>query len=164
VVAEGTVQRRLRRRLLRSIPVRPGGRDAAAGGPGAAAGVEFVTFTGFLAPETVQQPGGGGTEWQPLYLDSRLRHQMLIEDDGIVARKVVEDKAVPGKKRDLIWVTPNAAVGMVRGAQSLEAQFLTGEFTRAADFRAGPAGGGTAAAATGVFCEARSVGCCRKSS
>lgn len=123
---------------------------------------ELFTFTGFLG-SIVGQPGHEDKEWQLMYLDVPLRNWLLVEADGIMQRSMVTDERVPGEQRDVIWVTGDAAVGIGRGSQSLEAQFLTGEFTRAADFRASPAGG-TTAAATGVFCEAESIGCCRPSS
>ena len=84
----------------------------------------------------------------------------LLEDDGILTNVYVEDQRAPGLPRDVLWVRPNTTVGVARVAQSIEGQFLSGQFTRAADFRDSPAGG-TVAAATGVFCEGDSIGCCR---
>lgn len=123
----------------------------------------LYTFTGFVDNGRVQHPGVAAKTWQLMYLDLQMRNWLLIEGDGIVHTETVTDDDVPGGQRDLLWVTADAAVGIGSGPQSLEARFLTGEFTRAADFRASPAGG-TLAAATGVFCEAQSVGCCRPSS
>ena len=124
-------------------------------------GVDDVyTFHGFLAPDPVEQPGVSDKFWQPLFLDFDRRHVMFLEDDGILGNDVVEDHSAPGNQRDMLWVRPNATVGVARVAQSIEGQFLSGQFTRAADFRASPAGG-TMAAATGVFCEGDSIGCCR---
>ena len=73
---------------------------------------------------------------------------------------MVEDRSAPGAQRDMLWVRPNTTIGVARVAQSIEGQFLSGQFTRAADFRDSPAGG-TIAAATGVFCVGDSIGCCR---
>jgi hypothetical protein len=120
---------------------------------------DLYTFAGFLGDQ-LSQPGLADKRWQVLYLDLALKSWLLVEDGGIVTtEQVVEDKA-PDQMLDVLWVTGDAAVGMVSGSQSLEAQFLTGEFTRAADFQSSPSGG-TLAAATGVFCDAQSIGCCR---
>jgi hypothetical protein len=119
---------------------------------------ELFTFPGFLGA-VVAQPGVG-KQWQLMYLDLGLKNWLLVEEIGIVTtEEVLEDKA-PDRKMDVLWVTADTAVGRGSGSQSLEAQFLTGEFTRAADFRSSPRGG-TLAAATGVFCDAESIGCCR---
>jgi hypothetical protein len=124
---------------------------------------QLFTFTGFLEPTLIPQPGREAKTWQLMYLDLQMTNWLLVENDGIVDRNTVQDEKVPGGTRDVIWTAADAAVGIGRGSQSVEARFLTGEFTRAADFLASPSGG-TAAAATGVFCEAQSVGCCRPSS
>lgn len=124
---------------------------------------QLFTFTGFLEPTLIPQPGNESKRWQLMYLDLQMTNWLLVENDGIVDRNTVQDRAVPGGTRDVIWAAADAAVGIGRGSQSVEARFLTGEFTRAADFLASPSGG-TLAAATGVFCEAQSVGCCRPSS
>jgi len=120
----------------------------------------LYTFTGFSDSALVTQPGLAYKTWRLLYLDLPASKWLLVENDGIMFEDtVVEDKA-PNGKLDVVWVTADTAVGIGSGSQSLEAQFLTGDFTRAADFRASPAGG-TLAASTGVFCDAQSIGCCR---
>jgi hypothetical protein len=121
---------------------------------------DVYTFHGFLATDAVEQPGVAGKWWQPLFLDLQRRHVLYLEDAGILGNDLVEDERAPGKRRDMLWVMPNTTVGVARMAQSIEGQFLSGQFTRAADFRDSPAGG-TIAAATGVFCEGDSIGCCR---
>jgi hypothetical protein len=123
---------------------------------------ELFTFAGYLDEKSVRRPGSQ-SDWRLLYLDLQLSNWILVEKDGIVHSAVVEDDNVPGKQRDVVWVTGDTAVGVGSGSQSVEAQFLTGEFTRAADFRASPTGG-TLAASTGVFCEAESIGCCNPTS
>jgi acyl-homoserine lactone acylase PvdQ len=122
---------------------------------------DMVTFAGYLA-EKVTQPGGGG-DWQVLYTDLPLVKWLLVEDKGILYNTTIHDDSSPFQKRDVIWVDEDASVGMGMGSQSVEARFLTGEFTRAGDFGAPPAGG-PIAGSTGVFCEARTVGCCTKKS
>ena len=120
---------------------------------------EIVMFIGFLGG-TVTDPDG--KEWQVLYLDLALSECILIEDDGgIVAYDTVLDDSVPfDHERDVLWVKADTPVGRAAASQSTEGQFLTGDFTRAGDFEA-PLAGGTLAAATGVFCEARTPSCCR---
>lgn len=119
-----------------------------------------VLFAGFLG-DVVPNPSGGN--WQVLYVDMALTEWVLIEEDGIVEDASVTDESVPtsfGGKRDLLWVKADTSVGRGPSSQSVESQFLTGPFTRAGDFEA-PLIGGTLAAATGVFCEARTPSCCR---
>jgi hypothetical protein len=120
---------------------------------------EIVVFAGFVGDLVTR----GNDAWQILYVDLALTEWLLIEDVGIVEYARVRDDAVPktfNGERDVLWVKADAAVGRGHASQSLEGQFLTGEFTRAADFEA-PLTGGTLAAATGVFCEARTPSCCR---
>jgi hypothetical protein len=143
-------------------------RQAAGDDPDRAAAVaqaavpEAFTFTGFLAPGGVKAPWAGEEGWRRLYLDMRRQNWLLIEAAGILANTTVSDRKVPGGWRDVVWVTADTGIGIGRGSPSNEAQFLVGDFTRAADFRSSP-NGGTMAASTGVFCEAESVGCCRPS-
>jgi hypothetical protein len=119
---------------------------------------ELVTFTGYLGATLLNLRD---KDWCVLYLDSRLVSWLLVEKSGIVFRDPVEDEKAPCGIRDVIWVKADTAVGSGGGSLSIQAQFLTGDFTRAADFDESPPGGGTLAAATGVFCEARSGGCCK---
>jgi hypothetical protein len=120
---------------------------------------ELVTFAGYLGG-TLQR---GNETWRLLYLDTRLQAWLLVQDAHILYTAKVSEDASPGGDRDVIWVSDDAPVGRGSGAQSLQARFLTGEFTRAGDFEAPPAGG-TPAAATGVFCEARTPFCCSRRS
>jgi hypothetical protein len=55
-------------------------------------------------------------------------------------------------------VEADALVGSGSGTQPVEATFLTGEFTRAADFDAS-SGGGARGGSTGPFCQPRSPLC-----
>jgi hypothetical protein len=147
---------------IRTAPDVPA-KDIAADSPEALAYAsnlpESVVFAGFLGA-VVQQPGGG--DFQVLYLDLELGNWLLVEDTGILAHAKIKDEAVPfDQTRDVIWVKEDAAVGRGSTSQSVEAQFLTGEFTKAGDFEVPPTGG-TLAAATGVFCEPRTPLCCYK--
>jgi hypothetical protein len=110
----------------------------------------LVTFAGFVGATLVREPGSDAT-WTLLYLDPQLSSWLLVPTEGIVARDRILDEHAPHKERDVIWVTGDASVGVGNGSLSVQAQFLTGEFTRAGDFEVSP-NGGTMAAATGIFC------------
>jgi hypothetical protein len=116
---------------------------------------ELVAFAGFLGGRVTHEK----TVWQLLYLDSRLRSWLMFEKDEIIGRDRVNDKSAPSGQHDVIWVAADAAVGRGGGSQPVEARFLTGQFTRAGDFDASPAGG--AGASTGVFCPTTPVCCYR---
>jgi hypothetical protein len=118
---------------------------------------QVVAFEGYLGA-TVEHDG---KDWCVLYLDLQARSWLLVEKDRIVKRASVGDSTWPSK-RDVLWVRGDGAVGMVHGSQSVQAQFLTGEFTRAGDYEAPPTGG-TLGAATGVFCRGTPT-CCRRMS
>jgi hypothetical protein len=130
---------------------------------GADRGAEVVTFAGFVGA-SVDRAGekGGSDEWTILYLDSLLQSWLLVETTGIAFRARITAENSPFGFRDVIWIKANAPVGRGSGSISIESQFLTGEFTSAGDSRIMPTGG-TMAAATGVFCESESIGCCRPS-
>ena len=124
------------------------------------------TFEGAETPERRSFVGYYGGEfqfhdvwWCVLYLDWDLRTWLIIERDGVVARESMIHEPGLQQGRDVLWVKADAAVGRGRRSLSREGEFLTGAFTRAGDFDVGQEGG-TLAAATGVFCDARSVGCC----
>ncbi|MGH2969197.1 MAG: hypothetical protein ACRDK0_09050 [Solirubrobacteraceae bacterium] len=121
---------------------------------------ELVTFSGFLG-DTVPQPSGN--VWRLLYLDWRLQTWLLVEEGEILHAEKVKDDGAPSGLVDVIWVRADASVRRGSGPQSVEARFLTGAFTRAGDFDASPTGG-TLAAATGIFCEARTPVCCYRRS
>jgi hypothetical protein len=125
-------------------------------GVAAASNVELVTFAGYVGPLLKHD----NRTWCLLYLDTRLQSWLLVDRDGIVFRDPIKDDQAPCGVQDVLWVKADALVKSGSGSLSVEAQFLTGRFTQAGDFDSGSSGG-TLAAATGVFCEARSVGCCR---
>jgi hypothetical protein len=136
---------------------RQAGRDEPADF-GEATGIpQLVVFAGLLG-DPVQNPRGG--TWHQLYIDWGLADWLLVEQRGIVHRITITDPAIHPLTRDVIWVDEDASVGRGNRSQSPEGQFLTGDFTRAADFDA-PVGGGTLGASTGVFCEAKTPSCCR---
>jgi hypothetical protein len=121
---------------------------------------EMVTFIGYLG-STVSHPSGAN--WLMLYLDWQLRNWLLVENDGILFETKLRADGQPFGQCDVIWVDAGSSVGSGDGPQSVEARFLTGEFTRAGDFDAAPAGG-TSQAPTGVFCRVRTQTCCRRAS
>jgi hypothetical protein len=116
---------------------------------------ELASFAGYLGG-TVERED---KQWRLLYLDSQLQTWLLVRDVDILYHEQVKDDTAALEKRDVIWVKADASVGRGSGPQSVESRFLTGEFTKAGDFDTAP-GGGTMAAATGLFCEARTPFCC----
>jgi hypothetical protein len=121
---------------------------------------ELVTFAGYLGGQVKY---GDENLWRVLYLDTRLQTWLLVRETDVLYSKSVDDDKSPSNKRDVIWVKADASVCRGSGSQSVEARFLTGDITRAGDFEAPPVGG-TTAAATGVFCEARTPFCCYRRS
>ena len=118
---------------------------------------QVAAFEGYLGATVPHD----GKDWCVFYLDLQARSWLLVERDCIVERAIVEHSTWPCK-RDVLWVRGDGAVGIGHGSQSVQAQFLTGEFTRAGDFEASPTGG-TLEAATGVFCRG-TPSCCRRMS
>ncbi|HEX5619832.1 MAG TPA: hypothetical protein VFX51_15535 [Solirubrobacteraceae bacterium] len=110
----------------------------------------LVTFAGFVGATLRRDPSSDAT-LTVVYLDPQLSSWVLVPTEGIVARDRITDERAPGKERDVVWVTANSSVRSGNGSLPSQAEFLTGEFTRAGDFEASP-NGGTMAAATGVFC------------
>jgi hypothetical protein len=120
---------------------------------------KVVSFVGYLGA-TITNPAAADSQWCVLYLDRDLHSWLLIETAAIVRRLIINDRNTTEDQYDVIWVTADGVVSRGRGSLSTEAQFLSGDFTRAGDFESSPTGG-TLSASTGVFCEARSPGCCR---
>jgi hypothetical protein len=150
---------RLVEKLAQAMDVPSPAATIRGGTPGALAGSrtpEIVTFVGYLG-DTVNHDD---IDWRILYLDSTLRDCLFIKEDGILLAEVIKPPDAPPDGLNVLWVKGEAAVRHASGLESADAQFLTGEFTQAADFEASPTGG-TLSAATGVFCEGRSPGCCR---
>lgn len=144
-------------KLAAALPAPAVGR-AAEGSPAALAGAAadtvpaLVTFAGFIG-DTIKQPGvTPARAWRVLYLDTSLRTWLLIEENGIVDASDVQDDTVPTTgRRDVLWVGRGTSVATGGTPESVQARFVTGEFTRAGDFEAS-APGVTAAPETGIFC------------
>jgi hypothetical protein len=117
---------------------------------------ELVTFVGYLGGQVTYD----STPWRILYLDWALQSCLLVQESGIVHSEIIKPTDAPFNEQNVIWVRHDTPVGRSSGSLPKDAQFLSGDFTRAGDVEAGPTGG-TLSAATGVFCEARSPGCCR---
>jgi len=115
----------------------------------------LAAFGGYLGGTTDHPPGK--KRWQILYLDAKLLTWLLVQQDEILFHQRLEDDKAAFKERDVIWVRADALVGRSSGPPSL---WLSGDFTRAADFTAPLAGGGVAAPATGIFCDVASPPCC----
>ena len=133
--------------VLPDLPVYDGG--AATGLP------ELVIFAGFTG-DIFERPRG--RSWQRFYLDPQLFRWMIVEGLRIRHSKRVKDPESPTEGCDYIWVEADALVGSGSGPQPVEATFLTGEFTTAADFEA-PSPGGSPGGQTGPFCPPRSPLC-----
>ena len=114
-----------------------------------------VTFEGYLGGSA----GGDRAEWAVLYLDIQLERWLVVEKGSIHRWEQVQDRDWDGRSRDIIWVYKDAVVGTGRGPVTTETRFLIGEFTRAGDVDAAPAGGALPASSDGVFCP-RSPNCC----
>jgi hypothetical protein len=120
---------------------------------------ELVTFAGYLGGNIAQIATSPPGNWRVMYLDSKLLTWVLVDDDDILFRDIVEDESAAFRERDIIWISADAMTLSGRGRQSVQGQFLSGEFTRAGDFRSSLAGG-TLAPATGIFCDAETPSCC----
>ena len=135
---------------------------------------ELVTFTGIFAgqfddpaglPDAYQEAHDAGApapatrKWSLLFFDAKLTGWLLIEPGGVVRRKRFAEPASSGVMRDVIWVRADASVKRGERPQSIQGQFLQGEFTKAGDFAASVSGG-TVSASTGIFCDAQTPNCC----
>jgi hypothetical protein len=120
---------------------------------------ELVTFAGYVGGILKDDYGPTKARWLQLYLDGKLRTWLLVEKDGIVFRGTIEDKSALGGQRDVIWAKADASVKRGTGTQPAQSRFLSGDFTSAGDFSASLTGG-TVSAATGIFCDAQTPGCC----
>jgi hypothetical protein len=122
---------------------------------------ELDSFAGYLGG--VAGTDTAGEKWRLLYFDSKLRTWLLVEETAILFRDAIQDDKSPFGQRDVIWVDSRTSVSHGSGALpagGLQARFLRGELISAGDFKE-EADGGTLSVSTGIFCEARSVGCCR---
>jgi hypothetical protein len=122
---------------------------------------ELDSFAGYLGGVAGADPAGA--DWRLFYFDSKLRTWLLVEENAILFRDAIQDDKSPFGQRDVIWVDSRTSVSHGSGALplgGLQARFLRGELISAGDFKE-EADGGTLSVSTGIFCEARSVGCCR---
>ena len=120
---------------------------------------ELVTVAGYVGGILDDKIGPTKAEWLQLYLDGKLRTWLLVEKKGIVLRSTIEDKTALGGQRDVIWAKADTSVKRGSGTQPAQSRFLSGEFVSAGDFSASLTGG-TVSAATGIFCDAQTPGCC----
>jgi hypothetical protein len=149
-------------RLAGAMPA-PGAAPAGvpAAMPAAPGLPEIVTLVGFVSG-TVPNPATN-SNWLLLYREWRMTTWLLVEGAGILHYDTVPDDEAPGGDRDVVWVTRDTAVGRGSGPQSIEARFLTGDFTRAGDFDPSEIGG-PSSPSTGVFCPTTPLcGCTKRS-
>jgi hypothetical protein len=126
--------------------------NAPAAEPSAA---DVIIFEGYLRGSA----GEGREHWVVLYRDLELERWLVVEETSIRGRAQIQDPGWPRHVRDRIWVYKDAVVGTGRGPVTTETMFLLGEFTRAGNVEAAPAGGTLPPASDGVFCP-RSPNCC----
>lgn len=113
------------------------------------------TFAGYLGDAITYRK----RNWRVLYLDTKLSSWLLVEEEAILFHDRMHDRTAAYGMRDVIWLNSEATVGRGIGPQAGEARFLRGSFTSAGDVTAAVTGG-TFDAATGIFCEAQTPGCC----
>jgi hypothetical protein len=127
---------------------------------------QLVVLAGFLGDD-VKVPGREDAKWTLLFTDLGFNDWMIVEPGGVVWQQGAQNMTMYGIPYDIIWVKATAFVASGSGPPDTQAQFLTGDFMRAADFDTGMTGG-TLDAPTGLFCRAprgSGVRCCtRKSS
>lgn len=115
---------------------------------------ELMSFAGFVGGVLDDKEGVTKTAWQLLYLDAKLRTWLLIKQDDILLRRRVGEDKSPFGKRDIVWLKADASLSEGSGPiqpDDLQARFLRGGFTRAADVAASLTDGAPSAS-TGVFC------------
>jgi hypothetical protein len=157
---------------LAAGPVREAGAINAERTTGAARGVadalasdpnapRLVSFAGYLGG--IAATDSDGVRWRLFYFDWKLQTWLAVAQPSIVYRVAIQDPKWPFGQLDVIWVRSEAAVGEGTGPlpQQVQGRFLRGDFTSAGDFRTDSLAG-TLSASTGVFCDAESVGCCRR--
>jgi hypothetical protein len=118
----------------------------------------LLTYAGYLGG--VLEDEASGT-WIVLYLDAKLLTWLVVQEAGIVLHRRMDDKTAPDGQRDVIWVKRDAFVTKGSTPPSPEKRFLQGDLIRAGEFSASltaPA----LSSATGIFCEADTIGCCKK--
>jgi hypothetical protein len=117
-----------------------------------------MTYAGYLGGVLGDEASG---KWIVLYLDAKLLTWLVVQEAGIVLHRRMEDKTAPDCKRDVIWVKRDAFVTKGSTPPSPEKRFLQGDLIRAGEFSASLTAP-TLSSATGIFCEADTIGCCKK--
>lgn len=122
---------------------------------------ELMNFAGFLGGVLDDTEGETKSSWQLLYLDVKLLTWLLIRRDDILLSLRVGADTATLETRDVVWLRTDASLSQGSGPiqpNELQARFLRGDFTRAADFAASLSDG-PASAPTGPFC-APTPQCC----
>ena len=121
----------------------------------------LMNFAGFLGGTLDDKKGVTKSRWRLLYLDVKLLTWLLIREEDILLSMRVGDADEEIEKRDVVWLKADASLSQGSGpipSDEIQARFLRGDFTRAAEVAAtltdGPGG-----APTGVFC-APTPNCC----
>jgi len=122
---------------------------------------EIVMFAGYLGPPADNPKDQ--TTWRFLYQDSSATSWLLVPQDAIVLHQRAPDNKAAFQLRDVIWVRADAPVRQGDQAESQQARFLTGTFTRAGDLHASLSDAGALSPASGILC-APTPECCGRHS
>jgi len=122
---------------------------------------EVVMFAGYLGPWATSPEDK--RPWWFLYQDSCATSWLLVPQDAIVLHQRAPDCKAAFQLRDVIWVKADAPVRQGDEAESRQARFLIGTFTRAGDLHASLSDGGSLSPASGILC-APTPQCCGRHS
>lgn len=119
---------------------------------------EVVVFAGYLGPYVMDDQ----TKWRFLYQDASATSWLLVPEHAIVLHQRAPDKKAAFQLRDVIWVRADAPVRQGDEAESQQARFLTGSFTRAGDLHASLTDSALSPA-SGILCAPTPECCGRRS-
>jgi hypothetical protein len=120
---------------------------------------DIITFAGYLGD--LVRGSTGDAPWRVLYLTLELNSWLMVREESILLHDRLADATAAFGQRDVIWVEATAEI--LRGSAPpakvvAQKEFLTGDFTRAADFAASVSGL-SGSAQTGLFCGAATPLC-----
>ena len=99
----------------------------------------LMNFAGFLGGTLDDKKGVTKSRWRLLYLDVKLLTWLLIREEDILLSLRVGDADAKVEKRDVVWLKTDASLSHGSGPippDEIQARFLRGDFTRAADVAA----------------------------
>jgi hypothetical protein len=101
--------------------------------------------------------------WHVIFLDIRLSKWVIVPWEAMQLYERREDPSLPFGYADRIWVAADARIGVGDVTTSVDALWLSGDFTRAGDFRSS-LGTASGSSTSGVLCDAITPRCCKKAS